>query len=274
MASLQKLDTILYEVQQASLQMSLPPPKGIFDSSDENALLMAAVANLAGIIVAEAYDWQQLRKELLITGDAVPDAWDLPADFSRFVDGTGWSRATRRPVTVLNAQQVASLRSWVSQSFFANPACRIVADQLKFISPPGDGEVISFEYIDANWVLDGEDAATMKAKLEKNSDRPRFDWLLMVIAIKVKWLEQKGMSTVAAQSDFQDRVAQLLQHDQMGQVLTLSGPVPGGWQWIVEFDKADGKPWLSLNCRTEEVAEGDIATESTVTHTYPSVRTG
>src|SRR5215510_8048094 len=110
MASLQKLDTVLYEVQQACIQLSLPPPTGVFDSFDETAQLMGSVANLAGIMVAEAHDWQQLRKAYSITGDALRTAWDLPSDFSRFVDGTGWSLGMRRPVAVLNPQQWYSVQ--------------------------------------------------------------------------------------------------------------------------------------------------------------------
>ncbi len=41
------------------------------------------------------------------------------------------------------------------------------------------------------------------------------------------------------------------------------GPVPGGSQWLVEFDKPDGKPWLIRNCRTDEVAAGDTITVKT-----------
>ena len=233
MASLQKLDTVLAEVKEASLQMSLPPPTGVYDSLDENVLLMGSVVNLAGIMVSEAFDWQALRKPLVFVGDGAKTAFDLPADFSRFVDETGWSSAIHRPVNVLNAQQWASVRSWLSQSFYINPACRIMADQLQFLSPPAAGDQISFEYVDANWVIDADAVPTLyKQKANKNADKPRFDWLLMVLAIKVKFLEQKGMSTVAEQSDFNDRLMQLTQRDQMAQVLTLSGPVPGGFRYI------------------------------------------
>lgn len=232
MASLQKLDTVLYEVQQASLQMSMPPPAGVYDSLDENALLMGSVVNLAGIMIGEAFEWQQLRKTFSITGDAVRTAWDLPADFSRFVDDTGWSQAMRRPIIVLNPVQWATVKSWMSSSFTINPACRILADQLAFITAPANGEVITFEYLDANWVIDADVVTTYKQKATKNGDMPRFDWLLMVLAIKVKWLEQKGMNTAGAQSDFNDRLQQLTQRDKMGQVLTLSGPVPGGMRYL------------------------------------------
>ena len=231
MASLQKLDTILYEVQQASVQMSLPPPKGVYDSQDENAVLMGSVANLAGVLIAEVHDWQHLRKTFSLTGDGARSEWDLPADVSRFIDNTGWTQNNRRPVVFLTAQQWATAAAWVPK-LTINPLCRLQADQLQFMSPPGVGEVITFDYIDANWVIDADDPTVMKQKATKNGDRPRFDWLLMLIAIKLKWLEQKGMSTVAVQSDFNDRLNEILQHDRVGQVLTLSGPVPGSFRYL------------------------------------------
>jgi|SRR5215831_19056234 len=232
MASVQKLDTVLYEVQQALLQMSQPPPNGVYDSGDENALLMGSVVNVAGIMVGEAYDWQQLRKTFTATGDAVRTAWDLPPDFSRFVDNTGWSTSLRRPVVVINPQEWASINSWMSQSFAINPACRIMGDQLVFLSAPPLGDNITIEYIDANWVIDADDNTILKQKASKNADMPRFDWLLMVLALKMKWQEAKGLSTVAAQSDFNDRFLQLTQRDKIAQVLTLSGPVPGSFRYL------------------------------------------
>src|SRR5499427_4928953 len=231
MSALQKTDTILYEVQQACIQLSLPPPKGVYDSSDENVLLMGSAANLAGIMVGEAVDWQQLRLPFSITGDGVKTAWDLPANFSHFIDGTGWSLAIRRPVVVVSAQQWATIASWIPKVSIT-PMCRIFGDQLQFLTPPQAGGVIQFEYIDANWVIDADVITTMKQRADKNGDVPRFDWLLMMIAIKLKWLELKGLSTAAVQSDFDDRLAQLTQRNQMGQLLTLSGAVPGGYRYL------------------------------------------
>jgi len=230
-ASLQKLDTVLYEVQQACLQLSLPAPSGVYDSSDDNALLMGSVVNLAGIMTGDAFDWQSLRKEFRITGDGIKTAWPLPADFSHFIDGTGWSFAIRRPVVVVSAQQWATVNAWIPKVTIS-PICRIFADQLQFITPPQAGGDIVIEYLDANWVIDEADPLLFKQKATKNGDKPRFDWLLMVQAIKVKWLEHKGMNTSAAQADFNERLYQLTQHDQMGQVLTLSGPAPGGFRYL------------------------------------------
>jgi hypothetical protein len=235
MASLQKLKPILFEVQEACKQLSLPVPSGVYDSQDETAVLMGSVANLAGILLSENYRWQDLQSEFSIIGDGTRKEWDLPADFSAFVDNTGWSHAIRRPVVVLNAQQWAAIASWLSQSFYVNPACRIYQNKLQFMSAPVNLGKITFQYRLSTWVIDGDEPTIQKDMLSKNSDTPRFDWLLMVLAIKTKWLEQKGMATAAAQSDLNERYNQLTQRDEIAPVLTLSGPVPGGFRYLDNF---------------------------------------
>jgi hypothetical protein len=134
-------------------------------------------------------------------------------------------------VIVVNAQQWATQASWLGPVTLA-PVCRIFADQLAFMVPPANGDTISLEYIDANWVIDAVSPGTYKQRASLNGDIPRFDWLLMVLAIKTKWLEQKGMNTTGAQADFNDRLLQLTNRDQMGQTLTLSGPVPGNFRYL------------------------------------------
>ena len=235
MSSLQKLNTVLFEVQQACTHLSLPVPTGVYNLTDETALAMGAHANTAGVLISEAHDWEQLRLPYTITGDGVRTAWDLPQNFSRFVDNTGWSLGMRRPVAVLNAQQWYQVMAWLSHTFYAQPACRILADQLAFLVAPANGEQIIFEYVDSNWVIDQDNVMTLKQIANKNGDQPRFDWLLMALAIKTKWLEGKGMDTTASQADFNDRLLQLTQHDKLGQVLTLSGPYPTGYRYLDNY---------------------------------------
>jgi len=231
MAALQRTNTITYEVQQACRQLSLTPPVGVYDSLDETAQLMGAVANLAGILLADNYNWQHLQDVFTVTGDGSTTEFDLPADFASFVDNTGWSNVIRRPVLVLNAQQWTAISSWLSQSFYVNPACRIYQDKLQFMSAPPVGTIV-FQYKKSTWVQDSDDPAVFKDLCTKNNDVPTFDWLMMTLAIKVKWLEAKGMSTVAAQSDLNDRYFQLTQKDEVAPILQLSGPQPGSFRYL------------------------------------------
>lgn len=235
MSTLQKLKPILFEVQQACLQMGLPPPVGVYDSQDETAKLMGAVANLAGILLTDSFLWQDLQDILQITGNGVQTSFPLPPDFSSIVDSTGWSNAIRRPVVVLNPQQWAAISSWLSQSFYVNPACRIYQNALQFMSPPPAGAVINFQYRKCNWVIDGTDNAIFKDMLTANADIPRFDWLMMTLAIKVKWFEQKKMDTSAAQSDLNDRYLQLTQRDSVAPILSLSGGYAGSFRYLDNY---------------------------------------
>ena len=235
MATLQTYKPILYEVQQAAMQLSLPVPTQVYGSTDQDVLLMGSAANLAGTMVVSAFAWQHLRNVLNCAGDGSKTQYDLPADFIRVVDNTGWSAAIRRPVVILNPQQWAMVKNWLSQSFYMNPACRIYKDQVEFISPPAIGDTVSFEYITKNYVEDAENPLILKEFIENDGDIPMFDWLLMILAIKVKWQELKGFSTVGAMSDFNDRLSQLTQQDEMGQILTLSGPNPGNFRYLDNF---------------------------------------
>lgn len=234
MTSLQKLQPILFEIQESCRQLGLPVPKSAFGSGDQTAELMGSVANLAGILLTDQFNWQDLQKSFTVTGDGVKTIFDLPPDFASFVDNTGWSLTIRRPVVVLNAQQWAAIASWLSQSFYINPACRIYQNALQFMTAPPIGN-ITFQYRVADWVIDGDNPALFKSIITKDSDVPRFDWLIMLLAIKVKWLEQKNMSTNAAQSDLQDRYFQLTQKDEIAPILTLSGPIPGGFRYLDNF---------------------------------------
>ena len=221
--------TILEEVQDALIQLSQPKPVGVFDSNDKNAILMGSLGNMIGPqLQIEA--WQQFRDTYDVIGDGVQTSFDLPDDYSRIVDNTGWSRAIRRPVVVITAQSWAAIEAWIGQSFYVNPAARIFDDKMFFISPPADGDVIRFEYVTKNWVLD-EDGVTKKYRLENNGDKPLYDSQMFMLALKLKWAGNKGMPTQEYQQDFDERFSQMMQSNQTATNLSLNGGL-GGWRYL------------------------------------------
>lgn len=232
MAALYKYATILASVQQALSELTQERPTGVYDSLDENAKLLGALANPLGEMLSESDVWQQLIKQFSLTGDGSRVAWDLPNDFSRFRSDTGWSHANRRPVIIINAQQWAAISSWLSQSFFVNPACRIMNDQLTFMTAPALDEEITFEYASKFWVIDGVNPNTFKTALTANADVPMFDATLFAFALKLKWLEVRGMPTGAAQADFTRRYLQLTARDSMAQMLSLNGGTFTGFRYL------------------------------------------
>jgi hypothetical protein len=227
--SLYTYGTILEEVQDALIQLSQIKPVGVYDSADDNSVLMGSFANTIGPTLS-VFPWQQFRFTFTVTGDGVADSFDLPEDYSRMVDDTGWSTAQRRPVVVVTAQSWAAVKAWIGQSFYINPAARIFDDKIYFISPPADGDLINFEYVGKNWVLD-QDGTTYKYRLSANADTPLYDSQMFMLALKLKWAGNKGLPTQEYQQDFDERFSEMMQTNQMGGRLSLNGGL-GGWRYL------------------------------------------
>jgi len=233
--SLYTYGTILQEVQDACVQLNLVKPTGVFDTNDENALIMGSYGNIIGTMLQDINQWQQFYKTFTIIGDATKLDFDLPPDFSRMTDDTGWSYSKRRPVIILNQQSWAAIKSWLSQSFFINPACLLQDDKVTFMVAPGLGEKITFSYTSKYWVIDGTDPAVFKERLDSNADIPMHDSILFTIALRIKWLESRGMNTTGAQQDFNERFKMLTMRNNMAQNLSLNGGTFTGFRYLDNF---------------------------------------
>jgi hypothetical protein len=135
----------------------------------------------------------------------------------------------------MNQAQWAAIKSWLSQSFFVNPACMIMQDKLQFLTAPAASEVITFEYTSKNWVIDGVDPLIFKEQVTQNSDVPMFDSVLFTLALKVKWLESRGMSTAGPQQDFNERFKMITMRNNMAQSLSLNGGSFTGFRYLDSY---------------------------------------
>lgn len=220
MSDLYKYGTILSEVQDALVTLNQSRPVGVYDSQDGNAILMGALANQIGPLLTEAFEWQQFRLTLTVTGDGTTTDFPLPAGLDKITSDTGWSQTNRRPVQILSAQQWAAAQAWIGQTPYITPACRMSNNALEFISAPALAEIITFEYVTRNWVLD-QDAVTVKESLVYNADKPLHDSLLFTFALKLKWAEVRGMGTQSLQQDFEDRFLQITGRNTVASTLVI-----------------------------------------------------
>ena len=233
--SLYTYGTILEEVQDACGQLNLVKPTGVFDTNDENALIMGNYANLVGSMLQDINEWQQFYKTFTVLGDGLETSFPLPTDYSRMTNDTGWSYSKRRPVIILNQQQWAAIKSWLSQSFFVNPACTLMDDVVEFMVAPADGEKITFSYTSKFWVIDGVNPTLFKERITNNSDVPMHDSVLFSLALRIKWLESRGMNTTGAQQDFNERFRMLTSRNRMAQNLSLNGGTFTGFRYLDNF---------------------------------------
>lgn len=229
---LQNTNTVLYEVQQACKLLSLAPPTGVYDSQDETAILMGAIVNIAGTMINDAHNWQHLGNLFTVTGDGVENVFPLATAsgaISHFIDNCGWDRTSRQKVYIVDAQQWNATKDMGLNPLY--PCCRLIGDALYFLTPPSAGSIITFEYRISVWALDQDDQH-YKSIADKNGDIPLFDWLLMVHAIRAKWLELKAMDNSGPLNDFQERFKQLVRNDVMANTLTLNGGWRNGFRYL------------------------------------------
>lgn len=222
---------VLNIVQEACRQMSILVPAGVYGSQDENAELMGSVINNIGqMLLANRRCMQQFRQPLVFTGDGLRKAFDVPANYGRLINTTGWSYSLRRPVRLATPQEWNALLAWTGTGAPTfQPIYRLINDQFTFLIAPAVGEKIQFEYVLNTWIIDGNDSSKRKQYCNVDADMPMFDSLLMILATKVAWRSAKGFDNTADTTDFNDRLDQVYDADVPGEVLVLGqGGAIGG----------------------------------------------
>lgn len=197
-------------------------------TTDEAILRMVYQANAACIDLMTMADWQVLSNTATIsifsdTPGQVEKAFDLPADFFAMVDDSHWNRSTQLPalgpVNSQDWQWLIVRQAKVTIRFM----WRLRDGKLWIKSPPDSPQDLTFEYIQKNWAIDGQNGFG-KSYMDKNEDYHLFPWQLVVYFTRAKWLESEGYDAGEAQKDFKRAFDYFTGTDKGATALSL---VPG-----------------------------------------------
>lgn len=174
--------------------------------------------------VAEVLSSNSVRLEMVSTATAVgttltfaKDTYDLPDDFDRYIGQTWWDRTNHwRLIGPDSPQMDQYLRSGI---FATGP--RVRWRQIgRFpavwrIWPPPTSQTtpdaLVFEYVSKYWVkkLDGTFANSMTL----DTDEPTLDPQAMILGLKWRYWQAKGMTYGSMQQEYLDYVSQLTARD-------------------------------------------------------------
>jgi len=226
-------------INTVAAEVGLTPSVDPYSSADDNFVQMRYLINSVVKQLVRSYDWEFLQKEHLIS---VPvgsvGEFDLPLDFVRMIDQTGWERTNRNPITSLSAQQWQYLkgRDLVSETIYVN--FRLAQGKFNiFPSPTPAGLEIAFEYVSNLSVLSGDSGTPAKAILT-GGDIPLFDSYLMECALKVKFLNAKGFDSNAAQLELVEVYEQITAGDKSAPILN-AGRGNHGARLLNTFNTSD-----------------------------------
>lgn len=214
-------------INRAALEMGIAQVSDPVASNEEAFIQLTGLLTSAGQELVELHDWQVLRQSHTITvvnpGDT--GTYDLPDNFSHMIDQTGWDTTNNNPLGgPMSAQSwTRTVGSGITEST-VYASFRLAENKIDlFPQPPGDGTVITFEYISRDWVQEAGESAPNTDEINAGSATVLYEPILIVKFLKCKFLEAKGMDSNAARLEFENMFNSRAGKDEGAPTLNAAG---------------------------------------------------
>lgn len=199
-------ETIGSIISDAGVELGLAPlassGASAHSNTDPNFVLLWRLAKRVGRQLTLERDWVQLRAEHSFTTTTDVE-YNLPTDFSRMVDQTGWNRTQDRRLHPSGEQLWQYLKATSSSgmlSFIFLPKHLTIE---VWPQPAVAGETIAFKYQSRYWAWNGVGTATPNlSEPAAGSQYALFDPTLFVPALKLAYCRARGFDSVAAEEEY------------------------------------------------------------------------
>ena len=184
--------SLLTIVQRVCRLVSLPVPTTVVTSTDLVVQQLYALANEEGEELADAYDWQKLRRQHLFnTVATAAQTSAVPSDWNRFISNSFFNRSTRRsligPITPQQWQAIQA-QPQLNRVFLAF----IERDGQFLVTPsPGAGQQIAYEYVSKFWAY--SDALVPQQEFLADTDGTYLDERLISLGVRWRWKAANGL---------------------------------------------------------------------------------
>jgi hypothetical protein len=178
----------------------------------------------------------QVTMDMVATGTAAgtaltfgQDTYPENSDFDRFLNGTAWDRTNRWALLGPDSPQLDEYhRSGIvttgPRRHFRQLGS-LTAGTYRIWPPPQTVDTpfqIAWEYLSLNWVR--SNGGTLQASMTSDLDKPILDSQAIILGVKWRFLQAKGIPTAASmQIEYNDYVQQLIARDGGAPTLSM-GP--------------------------------------------------
>jgi hypothetical protein len=222
-SSLAGYSTVATLVNRAAVQCGLSAVADPFASADPNFVQLREFLDTLGTELSESVN-AHLQREFTLTTTGAATSYALPADYREMVDDTAWNRSgflpLDGPITPARAQ---FLKSW-NGAALVNIPYRIQGNRLTVPIAPADGLSLSGLYVSTYWVQTAASGTGPDADhITLGTDYVLFDPLLVVLGLKLRWLEAKGFDTVLALAAYERRFEKVRGTNAGASTLSMGG---------------------------------------------------
>jgi hypothetical protein len=219
-------------INRVAGEVGLPTSESPYSSADESMIQLRTMLATVVEELAEAFNWQILRREHSFTTSVPPDdnIYDLPSDFVRMTDQTGWQRTNRVPLFgPVSAQQWQYLEGRDLSSSTIYASFRLTQGKLYlYPTTPPDGIEIAYEYTSNNFYEDADIPGTYLTEATADADIVQLDARLVERGLKARFLQARGFDSTVASQEYQNSYDQLTGNETSAPVLDAG---QGGWQY-------------------------------------------
>ena len=215
--------TVLSVVQQASSVLGLAIPSTLFSQTDRTSVEIQYMINFCAKQLLDEYAWERLLKRHVLIGDAVTEAFDLPADYDRMtVASHFWSNQ----MPFWNGVQIGSLDEWIAieaTGFIAmvTPIWIIFGGQIHVIQPLGTGETLTYPYV-SNLIVRSQGSTSPvgdKPEFTEDTDSFIIDERVLRTCFVYNWKLAKGFDYSSELQELQNAFSYAVGKDKGPRVI-------------------------------------------------------
>ncbi|WFG54192.1 putative tail protein [Myxococcus phage Mx9] len=193
-----------------------------YASSDVNLAQLCRLLKSLGQDLVRDYQWTHLKKQWTFATQAGLANYEMPPDYNRFVDQTGWNRTQQMPLLGPLSAQGWQLLQVLTSAGTADVMYRLVGGEFVLYPTPQSNNTIAYEYISSHWVGTGGSETPNADAPTSGGDTLFFDGRLLVCGLKLKWQRAKGFDSTACQDDYDKALARAQGGDGAAPVLSLN----------------------------------------------------
>ena len=200
---------VLWTIQQSMVEMGLPKPSEVVLSQDATVQQMLALLNRAGADMVIGFPWEQLTKQWILNTVDGEAEYDMPSDWSYFIDQTQWDRTNHWP---LLGPKTAQEWQWLKGGLLSSGPrlrYRVVSGKFEVWPVPSSasdgsfaGNELAMEYVADTWLKSATLLNTYYSSVQNDTDILLLDPWIMTAYLKLKYWEAKGLNTAAYTKDF------------------------------------------------------------------------
>ncbi len=212
--------SVLEIIRKTTAELGLTQPTTVVSNTDSTIVTLLNLLKSLGEELVVMEDWVVLQREYTFTTEPDKHSYPLPADFSRTINQTQWSKTTSTPlVGPATPEQIQALTNSVFSAI--NYTYRFRGDSLLVLPTPVDAFDVSYEYVSSAFVYDTT-TLDYKSDITADTDKLVFDDRLIINGLKLKFKEQNGLLSTPARYDYECTLDALRGADGGAQIVSLN----------------------------------------------------